>query len=155
MNFKPLDPVKQLPKMSSHFVKTLFSPVLLFFALLGNLCLAAGIFVFYTYEYGVNPNVNSWFDALWWGMSTVTTVGYGDIIPMTTEGRVTGIFLMMTGLILFISFSALLVSLFYARTESEIAETKAITYIELEAVLSELKEIRKEIESIKKTPSSS
>ena len=34
-----------------------------------------------------NPAVNSFGDALWWSLVTVSTVGYGDIVPKTTAGR--------------------------------------------------------------------
>ena len=37
-------------------------------------------------------------DALWWGDVTLTTVGYGDIVPDTEKGRIAGVFLMVTGL---------------------------------------------------------
>lgn len=40
-------------------------------------------------------------DALWWSMVTVATVGYGDVVPITLEGRVIGVFLMITGVATF------------------------------------------------------
>jgi len=36
--------------------------------------------------------------AFWWAMSTVSTVGYGDVVPVTTEGRLIGTLLMLTGI---------------------------------------------------------
>jgi voltage-gated potassium channel len=40
---------------------------------------------------------DSWGDALWWAVSTLTTVGYGDHIPVTTAGRVIAVALMIVG----------------------------------------------------------
>lgn len=36
-------------------------------------------------------------NSLWWSLQTVTTVGYGDIVPHNTEGRIVGVILMVTG----------------------------------------------------------
>lgn len=52
-------------------------------------------------EQGVNDAVNSPLDALWWGVTTMTTVGYGDIYPITPEGRVAASILMVLGIGLF------------------------------------------------------
>lgn len=87
-------------------------------------------------------------------MSPVTTVGYGDIVPVTTEGRITGLFLMITGLIAFISFSVLLVSLFYARTERGIVQSQMVTYKEFGTIMAELKQLKIEVQSLK-TPNNS
>ena len=52
-------------------------------------------------EIDSTSNIKSPEDALWWSVSTVTTVGYGDRFPTTTEGRVIGIALMCAGVGLF------------------------------------------------------
>ena len=43
-------------------------------------------------------NIETFGDALWWAMATVTTVGYGDHYPVTTEGRLVAVVLMLTGI---------------------------------------------------------
>jgi voltage-gated potassium channel len=45
--------------------------------------------------------INSFGDALWWSMVTITTVGYGDTFPVTQDGRFVGTFLIFTGIGLF------------------------------------------------------
>jgi len=54
--------------------------------------------LFYSAENGINPDVNTYFDSFWWAMVTGTTIGYGDITPVTTSGRWVAIFLMVFGL---------------------------------------------------------
>lgn len=43
-------------------------------------------------------NIKNFSDGLWWAVSTVTTVGYGDRYPTTTEGRFLAVLLMVTGI---------------------------------------------------------
>jgi voltage-gated potassium channel Kch len=50
----------------------------------------------YTAENAVNPNINNYFDALYFGLTTLTTVGFGDVTPVTSQGR-----LVVCGSILF------------------------------------------------------
>jgi len=48
-----------------------------------------------------NANIKSSGDALWWSVTTITTVGYGDRYPVTTQGRVVAALLMFSGIGLF------------------------------------------------------
>lgn len=43
-------------------------------------------------------NITSFGDALWWAATTVTTVGYGDHYPVTTQGRLVAVVLMLIGI---------------------------------------------------------
>ena len=49
-------------------------------------------------ERGVNPAVDTVADGLWWSLVTLTTVGYGDVTPVTTVGRLIGGVLMVAGM---------------------------------------------------------
>src|SRR5262245_56129210 len=70
---------------------------------LGKVAVIAALIVFffslsaYEAEHPTNPGFATFGDALWWGIVTLTTVGYGDIVPKTTAGRLSGVFLMITG----------------------------------------------------------
>lgn len=52
----------------------------------------------YYAEHPKNPGFATVGDALWWGIVTLTTVGYGDIVPKTSAGRWAGVSIMITGI---------------------------------------------------------
>ncbi|WP_245884524.1 ion transporter [Tumebacillus permanentifrigoris] len=64
---------------------------------------SAGIYVL---ELHHNDSINSFGDALWWAIVTMTTVGYGDVSPATDGGRIIAVFLMFTGIGLIGTFTA-------------------------------------------------
>ncbi len=51
-------------------------------------------------RYAEGASITSFGDAMWWALTTMTTVGYGDTYPVTTSGRVVGALLMITGVAL-------------------------------------------------------
>jgi voltage-gated potassium channel len=83
-----------------------------FFALIG----ASLVFLF---EGGVNEQFMAMGDAIWWVLVTMTTVGYGDKVPMTIGGRIIGIIIMFFGLALLSSFTATISSFFIAKKIKE------------------------------------
>ena len=64
------------------------------------------------FEKDINSNIKTAEDAIWWSYVTITTVGYGDKFPITTEGRIIGSILMTTGVGIFGTFTALVSSWF-------------------------------------------
>ena len=62
------------------------------------LIVCAGTTAFFAFEHLHNPHTPSLFDSLWWAISTITTVGYGDIYPVTVGGRIVGMLLMLCGI---------------------------------------------------------
>lgn len=71
-------------------------------------------------------NIKSAEDAIWWSITTMTTVGYGDHYPVTTEGRVVGIILMICGVGMFAGLSGLVASLFLGKPEPQPDATQEI-----------------------------
>jgi voltage-gated potassium channel len=66
-----------------------------------------------------NSNIKTAEDALWWAYVTITTVGYGDKFPVTTEGRIIASLLMTVGVGLFGTFTAFLASWFIDQTKKK------------------------------------
>lgn len=54
----------------------------------------AGGLLVWSIDHKEFPNVG---ESLWWSLQTVTTVGYGDVVPRNVEGRIVGSVLMITG----------------------------------------------------------
>lgn len=71
-------------------------------------------------------NIKTAEDAIWWSVSTVTTVGYGDMVPVTTEGRILAGTLMIAGVGMFGMWSALVASVLLGRSEQHATETQKI-----------------------------
>ncbi len=67
------------------------------FSVLGTAVLVGGV-TMYLVEGGRNPDIGSVSDALWWALVTLTTVGFGDIAPVTELGRLVGAAVMVGGL---------------------------------------------------------
>lgn len=83
-------------------------------------------------------------DGAWWAIVTLATVGYGDIVPTTTVGRVVGSTLIIFG-VTFLSFlTAIVTSLFVSadqeRSQAEERETQAASDAETRALLRQLDE---------------
>jgi voltage-gated potassium channel len=70
-------------------------------------------------EYG-----NVWV-GMWWGIQTVTTVGYGDVTPRDVAGRIVGTFVMLEGIAFLAIITAAITSTFIARAGREYSARQA------------------------------
>jgi len=52
-------------------------------------------------EHGHNPQFNELPDGLWWAFVTLTTVGYGDVVPITPGGRMVAVMTMVIGIVVY------------------------------------------------------
>jgi voltage-gated potassium channel len=92
---------------------------------LGKVAAVAGIVVVlaslaaYEAEHATNPEFGSIGDALWWGIVTLTTVGYGDIVPITPAGRFAGMAIMFTGIAVLGVLAGSLASMFKLTDEAD------------------------------------
>ncbi len=64
-------------------------------------------------------NIKNFSDGLWWAFTTITTVGYGDRYPTTTEGRILAVFLMVLGISLLGVVSATIAAWFVRLMQNE------------------------------------
>jgi voltage-gated potassium channel len=71
------------------------------------------------FETGEAANIRTAEDAMWWAVSTMTTVGYGDTYPTTSEGRLVAVFLMAAGVGVFGTLSGLVASWFLSPAAEE------------------------------------
>ena len=66
----------------------------------------------------IDPAVGTFGDSLWWAIVTVTTVGYGDIVPETGGGRLVAACLMLAGVSAIPITTSLVVSVFVSRIQA-------------------------------------
>jgi len=95
--FKLLRYANSIKQFSDVFIEKKFE----FFTLAIMFCMAVifGSSIIFIYEgAGINPNIHNFFDAIYWSIITISTVGFGDISPVTIEGQVATIFLVIVGL---------------------------------------------------------
>jgi len=72
---------------------------LVYVVLLSMITVTAGAFTMYVVEHNApGSKITNLEDAFWWAVVTVTTVGYGDVYPVTFEGRVIATVLMVIGI---------------------------------------------------------
>ncbi|MFL2694268.1 MAG: potassium channel family protein [Candidatus Actinomarina sp.] len=110
-------------------LRTVLSFILFFIGIFG--------YIFFITE----PDVKSYSDGLWWALVTITTVGYGDITPLTNLGRLVASALMFLGLGLIASLTAVISVKFIQ---------SFVDHHTNDDVLEKLEEMHKDIDEIKR-----
>jgi voltage-gated potassium channel len=90
-------------------------------------------------------NIESFGDALWWAMTTVTTVGYGDQFPVTPTGRFVAAGLMLAGIALLGVVTASLASWLIDRVAEVEEESQAATRRDVHELAEEVLALRREV----------
>lgn len=98
------------------------------------------------FERTPDANIRSAGDAVWWSVTTITTVGYGDKYPVTTEGRILAMMLMLAGVGLFGTLSGIVATFFLGRREAQTGAEVDQTLVEVRALREELRALHRERE---------
>lgn len=96
----------------------------------------------FAFEHDSNGSIDNFGTAMWWAFVTITSVGYGDTVPVTPEGRIVAVFLMILGISLF--------GFITANIAAYLVEHQGGTSLDdvmekLESVERELTELRREV----------
>jgi voltage-gated potassium channel len=92
-------------------------------------------------RYQPGAKITSFGDAVWWAVTTVTTVGYGDLAPVTTMGRVVAVALMIGGITLVGTVTATLASWIVQRVAEQDTANEAATRAQIEELREEIRRL--------------
>ncbi len=84
--------------------------------------------IFYLLEFGINEALHSYLDAIYWALVTISTVGYGDISPVTEMGKVVSMFGIIFGIAMISFVTSVMVSAFSERFD-ELRNEDSINHV--------------------------
>lgn len=109
----------------------------------------ASIFILKVENQYADANIDSGRDAFWWAFVTVTTVGYGDRVPVSWPGRLIAMTLMVVGVSIFGVLTSSLASWFVATEEGGRSDNIAAIRYDVDAMKDELAGIKSDVAEIK------
>ena len=122
--FKLLRYTSSINEFSQVFVEKRFEFFTL--ALLFFIAVTFGSTIIFIYEgAGVNENIDTYFDAVYWSVITISTVGFGDISPVTIPGRAATLLLVIGGLGVIAFFTSIVTTALQEKLQT-IKEEKAV-----------------------------
>lgn len=92
-----------------------------------------------------DASITTYGDAVWWALTTITTVGYGDEFPVTPTGRAVAGGLMLAGIALLGTVTATLASWLVERVSEQVEVEQAATRRDVEALTVEVRALREEL----------
>lgn len=99
---------------------------------------------------GIDPNIESIWDGLWWAWVTVTTVGYGDVVPVSAAGKLFGALLIFLGIGLFSLLTANFSAFFVSKDEEKEKEIEKQTLEKLVSIEKKLISLEDSIDKLRK-----
>lgn len=98
----------------------------------GGISLGVGVMLIMLFEAKQNPGITTVFDAVWWWVVTSTTVGYGDVVPVTHAGKVVAICSIIAGFYIYTNIVAIIaesVQGFFERHERGTAQIECVGHL--------------------------
>jgi voltage-gated potassium channel len=89
----------------------------------------------------VDPSIENASDGLWWAWVTVTTVGYGDVVPTSYWGRAIGAVLILIGFVLFSLLTASISAFLIVKDEEELVNNEVLMLTKLDQISTRLSAI--------------
>ncbi len=112
------------------------------------LVIIVGSALFFSIESGVNPNVTSANDALWYMIVTIMTVGYGDVVPYTGLGRIIGVIAMISAILFASLVTATTTTALLEKFRAEREEVTKASKETIGSVIAQLSAIEKRLEKL-------
>lgn len=100
-------------------IKDFFTSSYILWGIILFLSLFILMFIIFISEQKTNSEINSIFDAIWYTLVTITTVGYGDIAPTSVIGRITAMILLIAGVAIFGALSGKFASFLFERQQKK------------------------------------
>ena len=114
------------------------SPLFIWITVIFHSIVVGAAMLMRSIESAANPDLSDIFTAIYWAVSTVTTVGYGDVVPMTHLGKFLAVCLMITGPVFTAVYTALFASALLAPELEEVER-------DVRGVRTQFKELEKEV----------
>ena len=128
----------QLFEVIDVFLKDTYLDEILGIFLIVIISFTLGLYLF-------DPGMNSLFDSLWFVVATLTTVGYGDVLPNTMVGKIISLVLLIVGVLIFSAITGAIASYFNKKLLNEGSDELKLISEKLDANEKELKELKEEI----------
>jgi voltage-gated potassium channel len=132
--FRVLRGVRAARVLSAFILERRAESAFLATALLSIILIVVSAVSVLHFENGTDGNIKTPEDAIWWAVTTITTVGYGDRYPVTSEGRFVATILMAAGVGLFGTFSGFVAAWFLAPGQAKRGDEIAMLQREINEI---------------------